>query len=501
MTLQEQILLEDKFNDFTINLEKYTDKAKDLVSIFKQNKNKIKEIEKRDIQYWEKQTPEDFTEFVNNLSQVKSNTQQKVEQKTSGADLIYEDDEWLVYHIKTEEASKLLGKGTKWCISAKNNNYFNSYVDDVTFYFFISKILTQHDPNYKIAAAVYPEGTVEYFDASDNEIDKPEFLPNIKLKSFIPDYIIHGTTFIRLTNKSLTEFTIPKGITSIGNYAFSGCIGLTNITIPNSVISIGNSAFSYCDNLTNITIPDSVTSIGNSAFSGCRELTNITIPNSVTSIGQAAFSECYSLTSITIPNSVTSIGIQAFQDCRELTNITIPNSVTSIGNYAFNSCKSLTSITIPDSVTSISDFAFSGCIGLTNITIPNSVTSIGQAAFSGCIGLTSITIPDSVTSISDFAFSFCDNLTNITIPNSVTSIGIQAFQDCRELTNITIPNSVTSIGNGAFYDCNNLTIYTNSKYVEEYAKSNNIKFKKLSKNENLAQSKRFILSEDLFNTK
>ena len=67
----------------------------------------------------------------------------------------------------------------------------------------------------------------------------------------------------------ITEYTIPEGVTSIGNRAFMSCSGLVSITIPNSVKSIGESAFNGCESLTSITIPNSVTSIGNFAFYGC----------------------------------------------------------------------------------------------------------------------------------------------------------------------------------------------------------------------------------------
>ena len=209
-----------------------------------------------------------------------------------------------------------------------------------------------------------------------------------------------------------------------------------------------------------------VTSIGEWAFSGCSGLTSIIIPNSVTGIGKEAFRNCSGLTSVTIPNSVTRIGEYAFFNCSGLTSVTIPNSVTSIGEYVFSNCTGLTSITIPNSVTSIGHCAFLNCSGLTSITIPNSVTSIGRSSFYGCSSLTSITIPNSVTSIGGSAFNSCSSLTSVTIPNSVTSIGDYAFYGCSGLTSITIPNSVTEIYSGAFANCLNLeNVYCYAEYI------------------------------------
>ena len=66
-----------------------------------------------------------------------------------------------------------------------------------------------------------------------------------------------------------TTYSIPNSVTSIGEYAFSGCTGLTSINITNGVTTIGWYAFSGCSGLTSITIPNSVIDIGYKAFSGC----------------------------------------------------------------------------------------------------------------------------------------------------------------------------------------------------------------------------------------
>ena len=335
------------------------------------------------------------------------------------------------------------------------------------------------------------------------------------------------TTLIKYpTGNSRTSYSIPNGVTTIGDSAFSGCEILTSITIPNSVTTIGDSAFWGCTSLTSVTIPDSVTSIGSSAFYKCTSLTNVTISNSVTSIGSSAFSYCTSLTNITvdsnnqyyssdeygvlfnkekttlvqyplgktetgytIPDSITTIGERSFYGCTSLASVIIPDSITTIGDWSFYGCTSLASVTIPDSVISIgysafrdcyslkdltigccvkdiNGFAFNYCSSLTSIIIPDSVTYIGDAAFENCDSITSIIIPDGVTRINSFALAECDLLTNITIPNSVTYIGWHAFSRCPRLTSIIIPDSVTYIDSSAFYDCTNLTSIAFGKNLE-----------------------------------
>jgi len=146
---------------------------------------------------------------------------------------------------------------------------------------------------------------------------------------------------------------------------------------------------------------------------------------SVTSIGHQAFSDCSGLTSVTIGNSVKEIGESAFYDCVSLTEVIIPNSVTEIGFAAFYKCSNLASITIGNSVKEIGKSAFYDCVSLTEVTIPNSVTEIGFAAFQSCSGLKEVRIGNSVTNIGELNFDDCKNLSMITslnpTPTTITS--------------------------------------------------------------------------------
>jgi hypothetical protein len=115
---------------------------------------------------------------------------------------------------------------------------------------------------------------------------------------------------------SLTAVYIPAGVTSIGRSAFSVCSGLTRFSVDP-----GNSRYADRDGVlfnkagteliqyplgkpgTSYSIPAGVTSIGDAAFRSCENLTTVNIPASVTSIGDAVFSECENLTVIRLPAS------------------------------------------------------------------------------------------------------------------------------------------------------------------------------------------------------
>jgi len=111
--------------------------------------------------------------------------------------------------------------------------------------------------------------------------------------------------------KNLKSVTIPASVTEIGEYVFFNCPALTSITVnENNQIfkSIdGNLYYKYNDEeilvqyavgKTNktFTVPDGITEIGDEAFRLCKSLKNIVIPDSVTYIGEDVFSGCENLT-------------------------------------------------------------------------------------------------------------------------------------------------------------------------------------------------------------
>ena len=125
----------------------------------------------------------------------------------------------------------------------------------------------------------------------------------------------------------LKSIEIPDSVTSIGERVFADCSRLNSIKVES-----GNRKYDSRDNCNaiietetntliagcqNTVIPKSVTSIENFAFSGCKGLTNIEIPDSVTEIGDGAFYKCRALNSIIshIPaDKLFSTGWSVFED-------------------------------------------------------------------------------------------------------------------------------------------------------------------------------------------
>ena len=144
---------------------------------------------------------------------------------------------------------------------------------------------------------------------------------------------------IRSYTKNILKIELPDTVTEL-EYAFYNAdnrfsfLNLESVELPKKLSKIEDYTFSGCRNL-NIEIPDNITEIGDYAFSGCNAKGSITIPEGVKKIGAGSFEYCTNLQQINLPEGLEKIGFKAFCHVRNLSEIIIPESVKTIDELAF----------------------------------------------------------------------------------------------------------------------------------------------------------------------
>lgn len=236
------------------------------------------------------------------------------------------------------------------------------------------------------------------------------------------------------------ETIIPDGVTTIGDYAFSGCKELITLLIPKSVNSIGKMAFAFCTNLVSVVFSDSISNIDKDSFYRCEKLENILVP-----VGKRLKYALF------IPNDAEKIKERNLEDIlnTSVSKKEIEEAWTD-ENGAKYSQNRLRLLEAPRGVErffvrfgtlAICDNSFDsvGKDTLIDFILPNTVLTIGKFAFANNKGLYSLYLPSNLTFIGESAFAGCTSLERVFMPLTIPIIGKNLFERCGNLKFIFIP--------------------------------------------------------------
>lgn len=281
-------------------------------------------------------------------------------------------------------------------------------------------------------------------------------------KEEIEGTYINGSIAVRYISERVKEVVIEDGITAMNKGAFAnGVIGtsgfvcdgrwssLTQITLPEGMTAIPGGAFYKCWKLQTVNLGQSIQSVGDYAFAQSG-VTDVTIPQSVSYIGKSVFENCKSLAHVEIPESV-DVQKEMFDGCESLydaagllivsnvlidinantESVTVPEGVKKIGTKLLDYGSEIKDLTFPEGLVMISDYAFMGS-KLEKVSLPSTLQTIGEYAFSGC-NMQEITIPEGIKSVGARAFASCTSLSRVTMPKKPEKVGYDIFTGCEAL--------------------------------------------------------------------
>ena len=249
-----------------------------------------------------------------------------------------------------------------------------------------------------------------------------------------------------LDQEFVAKVILPSGITTLGEYCFSGCKRLTTLELPSTVRTVEHEAFAGCSTLKDLKLNEGLTEIGPSAFYGCAALKSLTLPSTVQKLGSALFSEL-PLVAMEIPDSVTEIGQNLFDGCDKLESVVVGKRVPGLSYKMFEGCEVLSSVTLKEGYLDyVGEYCFRGCKRLTTLELPSTVRTVEHEAFAGCSSLRSVTLNDGLTEIGSSAFYDCGALHYVYFQGDLPTLGSYIFDNVKDRMVVYIAETSTGFG-------------------------------------------------------
>lgn len=254
---------------------------------------------------------------------------------------------------------------------------------------------------------------------------------------------------------SIKTLVINKGVTNIGDFAFSVCEQLNgSLNIPNGVTAIGKGAFNDCSGISDLTIPASAANIEELAFGNCDALISVTNFATTPQIITNEVFHNVNLNSATlyVPCGGSLSAYQATEGWSDFGNyveLLDAGSTTIFANatvcenelpYNWRGRELYSTGTYTDTIVSS---ASCDSVFVLELTLNSQRWQIGSP------------VASAVTAI------LCGNTLTISgagaMQNFANSTSVPWHNDITDITNLVIEEGVTSIGNYVFSYCSGLT--------------------------------------------
>ena len=249
----------------------------------------------------------------------------------------------------------------------------------------------------------------------------------------IPEIVKYGTKELKvvkigdksfMSNMDIKDVLVPKGIESIGEYAFYGCKNLLALSAENIRV-VSPHAFDGCIGLIHLSLGDEISEVKEYSFASCTSLTNFKCDKNIHSIGAYAFSNS-GLEHFTFSEDALTIGEYAFCNCVNLKSAEFQSGNSKLTIGMFKGCENLANLINFSVPIIIPSFCFQNCKGLNiaNFMESSNLEEISSYSLSGCAYPETIILKSNIKSMGDYVFEGFEG--NLDVNDSYNTLNITA---------------------------------------------------------------------------